>query len=264
MLNQLKKTTLVAAMLVSVMMPLAAFASDSPIDPKADRIVRKMSDYMASLTHFSAKTQNCFESLMDSGQKLMFVNNVTICLKRPGSLYAHRKGTVRDQEFFIHDRKLTLYSHNLNMYATTEVPATVSAALDYATENLGINAPGSDLFVPDIYAALMEEVSSGLYLGEGVVNGVRCHHVAFRSSEVDWQMWIEIGKRPIPRRYIITSKWLTGAPEYMIDIIKFDTESEIPDSRFKFVPPKDASQITFMSKDSVEAAAKKFKKEIKP
>jgi hypothetical protein len=266
-MQQFKKPVLILAVLATCLaMPLAAFAGEShrSIDPKADSIVKKMSNYMASLKQFSAETQNSYESILDSGQKLTFINNVKILIKRPGSLYAHRKGTIRNQEFFIHDKILTLYSHNLNMYATTTVPAIIPEALDYATEELGLNTPGSDIFLPDIYSALMEEVTSGTYLGKSVLNGITCHHVAFRSSEVDWQMWIEDGARPIPRRYIITSKWLTGAPEYTVDIIKFDTETGIPDSKFIFTPPKGASHIQFLNKNEVNSAAKKLKKEINP
>ena len=183
-------------------------------------------------------------------------------MKRPGNLYVHRKGTIRDQEFFIHEGSLTLYSRNINMFATTKVPKTISDALDYATDELGINAPGSDLFVDNIYSALTADVTSGIYLGKTELNGIKCHHVAFRSSEVDWQMWIEDGKYPVPRRYIITSKWLTGAPEYIIDILKFDPDEEIPDSTFIFSPPKGAERIAFMTKVQAQAVSKQIKKEI--
>ncbi len=267
MMNKIKSHVLIPlTLMLCLVMPSIAMATDSSsaIDKEADELVKKMSDYMGSLKHFSATTQNCYESLLDSGQKVMFVNRVTVLMKRPGNLYVHRKGTVRDQDFYIHNKTLTLYSRNLNMYATTEVPASISEALDYATANLGLSAPGSDLFVDDIYSALMDGVTAGLYLGKNEVNGVQCHHVAFRSEEVDWQMWIEDGDRPVPRRYIITSKWLTGAPEYMIDIIKFDPDTDIPEKSFTFTPPENAGRIAFMTGEEAASAKKMLKKEIKP
>src|ERR1039458_8809958 len=29
-------------------------------------------------------------------------------------------------------------------------------------------------------------------------DGVECEHLAFRNNDVDWQIWIQLGSRPIP------------------------------------------------------------------
>ena len=261
-MNRLKLIITCSIFAITFIFAAAVSAQEQKVDPEADAILKKMSDFMGSLKQFSAVTQNYYESILDSGQKVMFVNSGKVKMKRPGNLYAHRKGTIRNQDFYIHDGTITLYSRNLNMYATAKVPANVSEALDYASQELGLNAPGSDLFVDDIYAALMADVTSGIYLGKTELNGIKCHHVAFRSGEVDWQMWIEDGKRPIPRRYIITSKWLTGAPEYIIDILDFKTDEKISDKDFTFTPPKGAEKIAFLTKEQAQIVHKTIKKEI--
>ena len=46
----------------------------------------------------------------------------------------------------------------------------------------------------------MEEVLTGEYVGVTELSGVRCHHLAFRSGDVDWQIWIEDGDKPLPRK----------------------------------------------------------------
>jgi len=51
-----------------------------------------------------------------------------------------------------------------------------------------------------------------------VVDGVECEHLAFRGVDTDWQIWIETGARPVPRKYVITSKTLAGAPQYTLRI----------------------------------------------
>jgi len=32
--------------------------------------------------------------------------------------------------------------------------------------------------------------------------GVECEHLAFRGHVTDWQLWIETGAKPVPRKYV--------------------------------------------------------------
>jgi hypothetical protein len=131
--------------------------------------------------------------------------------------------------------------------------------LDYVTDNLNLPAPGSDLFYSEVYDGLSSDITSGIYIGKNIVNGVLCHHLAYRGKEVDWQLWVEAGDKPVPRKYVITSKWLTGGPEYSMTIYKWDTSSQIPENRFDFTPPEGASKIRFLTQEDVKAAKRKIK-----
>ena len=51
------------------------------------------------------------------------------------------------------------------------------------------------------------------HIGRGVIDGVECEHLAFRNQDVDWQLWVQVGAKPIPCKYVITSKAVgIGAP----------------------------------------------------
>ncbi|MBW1932567.1 MAG: DUF2092 domain-containing protein [Deltaproteobacteria bacterium] len=98
-------------------------------------------------------------------------------MKRPAKFHIQRKGMIADAEFIFDGKTLTLYGKNLNIYAQIDIPGTIDdAILAYELET-GIPAPGADLLFADPYAIL----SSGIY-----VNGVECHHLAFREAKVDW------------------------------------------------------------------------------
>jgi len=249
--------------LLSIAVPLLANAADSKaeVDPKADQVLRQMCDYLKAQKHIIARAETSYESILDSGQKLTYMNQVMIYLKRPDRLYIHRTGMIRNQDIFYNGKTLTLYSRNKNVYASTEVPPTIDEMLDYATDVLNLPAPGSDLFYSDVYEGLTSDVYSGTYVGKNRINGVLCHHIAFRAGDVDWQLWIEAGDEPIPRKYIITSKWITGAPEYSMTIREWDTKTIIPESRFQFNPPKGANRIMFLTPEEINAARAKIVKE---
>jgi hypothetical protein len=82
------------------------------------------------------------------------------------------------------------------------------------------------------------------HIGLGVIDGVECEHLAFRNLDVDWQVWIEAGARPIPRKYVITSKAVTGGPQYTLQVKDWKTDPATADA-FTFKPPAAAKKVDF-------------------
>ena len=72
---------------------------------------------------------------------------------------------------------------------------------------------------------------------------MECDHLAFRTKEVDWQIWIAQGARPYPCRYVITSKQVTGWPQYMLDITAWKAGTEVAPDSFKLEIPSGAKKL---------------------
>jgi len=216
------------------------------VEPKADQYLRKMSDYFAQLQQFKIKTENLIEIVLTSGQKIQYNNQVDVAIKRPNKLRTKRFGESYDQEFYYDGNTLTQYSQGPNYYATIKAPPTLDEAMTFAMETLNIEAPGGGLIYSNSYKILMEDVISGFYVGMSIVDGVSCHHLAYRNNEVDWQIWIEAGDKPLPKKMVITTKWLTGAPQYTISVKQWDLSPKLKDDIFTFVAPKNAQKIDFL------------------
>ncbi len=77
------------------------------------------------------------------------------------------------------------------------------------------------------------------HIGRGVIDGHECEHLAFRTPDADWQIWIEPGATPIPRKYIITTKTVTGAPQYTLRIGSWKTSPDTTADAFAFKPSAD-------------------------
>jgi hypothetical protein len=133
-----------------------------------------------------------------------------------------------------------------NVYATAEAPPTIEQMLDFARESLGLFAPGGDLVYENAYDVLMEDVVSGFYVGQSVVGGVKCHHLAYRGNEVDWQIWVEDGDKPLPKKFIVTSKWMTGAPQFAVHVESWNLDPKFDDDTFAFTPPANARKVDFV------------------
>ncbi|MCP3137529.1 DUF2092 domain-containing protein [Pyxidicoccus xibeiensis] len=224
------------------------------VDPRADRLLRQMSDFLAAERDFTVRTEGTLDVVLESGQKVQVHRAGDVRMQRPDRLRVDREGDLAGLQLYYDGRQLTVYGERSNAYATTPAPATVDATLDVAAERLGLEAPGADLLRGNPYAALTEDVCSGTYLGRAVVDGVPVHHLAFRNSEgVDWELWVEDGPRPLPRKYVITSRDLPGSPQYSVNLSDWNLSPRLTQDTFRFVPPPDAMRASFLAPGALDA-----------
>ena len=169
-------------------------------------------DFLASQKQFSVETRSSLEVVLVSGQKIQFDHTARQSVQRPNKLRAERTGDLVDQVFYYDGKSLTLHNPSEKYYATVAAPGTLEEMLDFARSTLDIVAPAGDLVYKNAYEILMTDVTSGFVVGKGVVEGVRCDHLAFRAPHVDWQIWIQEGSQPLPRKLVITTRDVVNAP----------------------------------------------------
>ena len=103
----------------------------------------------------------------------------------------------------------------------------------------------------------MNKITAGIHLGSVTVLGVPCEHLAFTLENVDWQIWIEQGARPVPRKIVITYKDEEGTPEYTAIFSNWDFQNKLSDFLFTFEPPPGATKISVAEIKSKNEALKK-------
>ena len=236
---------------VLVFCPVQSFSQgETPvIEPMADQTLKQMSEYMKSLQKFSFHIENTTDLVLVSGHKMQVGSAVDVSVRRPDRLKADVKGDLRSQEFFYDGKTITLFGRGVNYYATMDAQSTIEAAFDSARERFGLVAPGGDLVYRNSYDVLTESVNSGYYLGLHNVHGVECHHLIFTQDNIDWQIWIENSKTPLPRKLIINEKWVAGGPQFTAILSNWDLSPQLKDNLFTFVPPGKAEKIEFLPAD---------------
>lgn len=218
------------------------------MDPQAQRILRQMSDFLAAQREFSVRTEGTLDEVLESGQKVQRQREGDVSVQRPNRLRVDRSGDLARLHLFYDGQRLTLQGERANAYATTPAPSTLDATLDMASQQLGLDAPAADLLLSDPYTALTEDVRSGSYLGRVVVDGTPVHHLAFRNrGGVDWELWVEDGPRPLPRKYVITSRDLPGAPQYSVNLSDWNLSPQLTPQQFQFTPLSDAMRVSFIT-----------------
>jgi hypothetical protein len=244
------RTVYSVLVLCAILLSCPAFGAGSgstpAIEPKADEVLRQMSEYLNTLEQFSLHAENSVDILLASSQKIQLGRSVDVSIRRPNRLRADIKSDIFDQQLFYDGKSITLYGKKVNYYATIEAPANIESALDDAEQSFGLFAPAADLIYRNSYDILTEDIQYGGYVGLSTVLGVECHHLAFRAEETDWQIWIENSKTPLPRKFVITSKWIAGAPQFAVLVTNWDVSAQLQDSLFTFVPPGGADKVEFL------------------
>jgi hypothetical protein len=209
----------------------------------AKSILKGMSDYMASQKSISFAYDSILEVVTKDHQKIGLASSGTIALKRPDKLRATRFGGFADVEMLFDAKTLTMLGKNANVYAQIDIPGTIDHLIDELRDEHNRPLPAADLLMMNIYDQLMPGVDDVKDLGSGVIGGIECDHLAFRTKEVDWQIWIAHGKRPYPCRYVITSKLIADGPQYSIQIRDWKTGNEVAADDFSFKNKTKAKKI---------------------
>jgi hypothetical protein len=206
-----------AIVLVAATVSLVPAAQAQKADDAA-KILKSMSDYVASQKNVSITYDSDVEVITPEVEKIQFTSSGKILLSRPDKIRASRTGGYADVEIVFDGKTVSATGKNINAYTQFESAGSIDQLIAKLRGMHLVAAPGADLLGSHIFDDLMADVIVAKHIGRGVVDGVECEHLAFRNLEIDWQLWVEVGDRPIPRKYVITSKGVGAAPQYTLRI----------------------------------------------
>ena len=228
------------------------------IDPQADKLLRQMTDYLASLHNFKVRSSSVDEVVTNEGQKLQFVSSSDVSVERPNRMRSEQIGAKNGLAFWYDGKTMTLECKADGTFATAPAPATIDDTIDKARKQFDIEAPGADLLYSKPYDILTEQVTSGRFVGRETIDGVPANHLAFVGEDVDWQIWIKDGAEPLPVRFVITSKKVKGSPQFTVQMTQWQPKAPADETTFAFKAPPGASQVkSFPTACSAATAATK-------
>lgn len=222
---------------------LACLSPAQADENDAKSLLKAMSDYLAAQKSLSFDYDTSLEVVTKEGQRLALASSGAVEVNRPDKIRATRTGGFADVEMVFDGKTLTLLGKNLNLYAQTEIPGTIDHLVDELRDKFHRPLPAADLLMSDPYGQLMPLVTDVKDLGSGVIRGQECDHLAFRTEEVDWQIWIAEGAAPSPCRYVITTKQVDGEPQYTLDIRNWKASTEAGSGDFSFKAPDGVKQV---------------------
>lgn len=229
----------------------AAVRAQAPlVEPEATDALKRMGAHLRSLKSFAVEATTTDEDVLDDGQKLQSESTATLLAKLPDRLRLHVSNDRHERLYLFDGKTFTLSAERANMYATVPAPRTIAELATKLENDFGIDMPLADLFrwgSPHWQSAKLE---AAMDAGPSVVSGTTCEQYAFRQEGIDWQVWIQKGDYPLPRKLVITTTSDAARPQHTA-VYTWNLAPSFNDAAFVFDPPPGAERVSLAK----EAAA---------
>jgi hypothetical protein len=235
--GRLARSLVLASALVSLGSGVHAESAD------AKSMLKAMSDYVSSQQTIELTFDSDIEVVTPGLEKIQFASSGDVLLSRPDKLRAHRVGGYADVALFFDGKQVSVLGKSINGYAQFDAPGNLDHLIEALRAGHGVALPGADLLLSRPYDVFVAGVMEAKHVGRGVIDGVECEHLAFRNLETDWQLWVQVGQSPIPRKLVITSKTINNAPQYTLRVKSWKSGIRPAADAFTFVPPATAKAL---------------------
>ncbi len=214
------------------------------IDDQADKALEQMCSVLDSAKALRFRVHAIMDRPVDTGQLAQFHRSSDITMVRPDRLHAKTESDDGKWSVWQRGDNLTVLDWETYNYATETVPARVDGMLDYMADNYDVLMPMADFLVGKTYESLLADVESGTYVGLHMVGETKCHHLLFLQDNIDWQIWIDAGERPLPRKLVITYTQEPDQPQYVATMDSWDLAPVTSEETFTFLPPTGATSVS--------------------
>jgi hypothetical protein len=245
----------VVVMATSAWAQAPAEVAKPALDPGAMAALQGMGTYLRTLKAFQVEVATTDEDVLDDGQKLQYDGVTTILAQMPDRVRAEVTNR-RYQRLYLYDGKnFTLFAQRANFYATEPAPPTVGKLDDMLSEKYGFSVPLADLFRWGGPNWSTEGITAATDFGPDVVGGTTCAHYGFRQADIDWQIWIQRGDYPLPRKLVITTKTDEARPQHTA-VYTWNLAPSFNDAAFTFDPPAGVGKVVLAESTPAAGAAK--------
>jgi hypothetical protein len=233
-----------AIALALVAVPAVAQPAGPPpaVEPAAIAALNSMAVYLRALKTFQVEAATARDSVSDDGQLITRASTVNYVVQMPNKLLADVVSDRNERQFVYDGTSFTMLARRVGYYATIPAPPTLRELDDLLIEKYDIELPLADLFrwgSPKWNAA---DIKAAIDIGPAEMLGTTCEQYAFRQEGVDWQIWIQLGDHPLPRKLVITTTTDEARPRYSATFT-WNLAPSVNDAAFTFTPPKGATKI---------------------
>jgi hypothetical protein len=228
-------TVPLAPVLAQAAAPATVETKAGVLEPEATAALDRMGAYLRTLAPFKLVSTATSEQVYDNGQKLQFLQRTTYTMGGPEKLRVKIETDSQNRDVFYDGKTFTISAPRAGKYIQLPASGTVGQVLTRAYEDWGVEFPVQDLFRWGDASATAERPTEGFRVGTARIGEAVTDHYAFRQTGVDWQIWIDQGDKPLPRKMVITNLEDPAQPQY-VAYFSWDLTPALPANAFEFTP----------------------------
>src|SRR5271169_3445414 len=233
----------------------------SPESQDAKALLMRMADFLGKAQAFSVNIDAVYDVLQASGQKIEFGEVRQVLIDRPNHMRVQAEMSNGEKLTMSFDGKtFTMFSPKENVFSQLEKPGSVDDVMKFIVLDLQTPIPLSMLLLASIKEELEKRITEVDYVEQTSIAGKPADHLAVRTADIDFQVWVAQGEQPLPLRVVITYKGAPGQPQFSADLSDWNLAPKIEESAFAFSPPAGAQAISLMVALPNVAAAKRREK----
>ncbi len=217
-------------------------ADTSDVDPDAIDAVKKMAAYLHTLKSYQVIDDATQDDVLEDGLIVQSTSKIDYLLARPNRMRIEVTSDERHRLYLYDGKNFTVWARLVNYYATVPAPPTIGELFEKITDKYDIELPLYDLYNWGGKDEDINKIKTAVDIGPSSVNGVTCEHYAFHQEGVDWQIWIQLGEFPLPRKLVITTLTDDARPQHS-DTLTWNLAPSFNDGAFAFDPPADAKRV---------------------
>jgi hypothetical protein len=222
-------------------------------ETQAREILKAMTDYLEGQPGFSFDVDSSVQIVTTAGQKLTIASSGSVAMQRPNQIRVLRRGGFATIEMMFDGQTLSVLNREANVFGQTDLPGSLDQLVDTLRNKYQRPLPAADLLGSDVAEVLLADVTEVTDLGSGVIRGMECDHLAFRTPEIDWQIWVAQGDVPHPCRFVITTKTIEGWPEYILEFSSWGSGGV--EATFDFEAPAGATKAEIKDVPDIDEVA---------
>ena len=213
--------------------------------PHAEDVLRAMSEYLAKAKAFAYHAEVEFDQVLPGGPKIRLSGAVDIAVSRPGKLHVDYRDDISDRLVWFENGRLTVFDPVATTWAEVSGPKDIDGMVAKLEKEYGLALPLAELAESDPDAVLTRGVDLIHYVGVHNVEGVFCHHVVLHRKDLDLQVFVEVGDKPVPRKLVFEYPDRLGAPQFTASITEWSFAPQKAEL-FTAKVPKGAGKVEFL------------------
>jgi len=241
------------------MSPSPVVSPAPAVKPDPVDVIKRMATYLRSIDRFTVRVERTTELILPTEQRLHADQTMEVAIQKPNRLRVNYQNLSGGRQLFYDGQTFALYTPEANVYGSAAAAPTIDETLGLLETQYRISLPIADLLVANPDSRLVKNLTSQTYVGQTLVQGAVCHHLAFQTPEVDWEIWIEDDPKPLPRRLLLTDKSVEGSPQMTANLSHWNLTPQFSADFFTFKPPQNAQKIKFLESAPATRPAKATK-----